>query len=181
MHVPQKTDHKIQPRHLKLLAYIYIRQSSKRQLRENTGSAEVQRMMREHAIAYGFAPENIRVIEQDQGRTGATMEGRHGFKEMLLDVLAGRVGAIFSSHSSRLARESRASQHLVLCCESTGTLIIDQHGVYDLANENDRFFIGIKGVIDEVELRRIRTLLLDARMAKAKKGEFRMPLPAGYV
>lgn len=181
MVIPQTMDHKIQPRHLKLLAYIYIRQSSDRQTRENTGSTEVQRMMREHAVACGFAPENIRVIERDQGRTGATTEGRDGFKEMLSDVLAGRVGAIFSSHSSRLARDSRASQHLVLCCESAGTLIIDQHGVYDPRNENDLFFLGIKGVIDEVELRRIRTQLLDARMAKVRKGEFRIPLPVGFV
>lgn len=177
----QMMNHKIQPRHLTLLAYIYVRQSSDRQMRENTGSTEVQRQMREHAVAYGFAPENIRVIEQDQGRTAATMEGRDGFRGMLSDVLAGRVGAIFCSHTSRLARDSKASKHLILCCESAGTLIIDQHGVYDPRNENDLFFLGIKGVVDEVELRRIRTLLFDARIAKVKKGEFRLLLPVGFV
>lgn len=172
---------KILPSHLKLLAYIYIRQSSPKQVLENTGSTDVQREMREYALSYGFAPDNIVMVEQDQGRTATTTDRRDGFKEMLAALVSGRVGAVFCSHSSRLARASRDSQLLVQCCEVAGTLIIDRHGVYDPRNDNDRFFLGIKGVVDEAEGYRIRSQLFEARMAKARKGELWMNLPTGFI
>jgi DNA invertase Pin-like site-specific DNA recombinase len=175
------TTNKVQEHHTKLLAYIYVRQSSARQVRNNSGSADVQRSMYDHAVAYGFAPENIATIQSDQGRSGSSAEGREGFKAMLQDIVSGRVGAVFCSHSSRLARSGRDSQHLLACCEIAGTLIVDQNGVYDPRNDNDRFFLGIKGVFDEVDLQRIKTMMMEAKVALARKGRYRMRLPPGYV
>lgn len=173
--------HKVRDQHTRLLAYIYVRQSSPRQVRENSGSTEVQMSMRDHALGYGWPPGNIIVVQADQGRSARTTDGRDGFKAMLKDIVSGRVGAVFSAHSSRLVRSGRDSQHLLTCCEIAGTLIIDQDGVYDLNNENDRFFLGIKGIFDEVDRRRIVNMLADSRLALARKGQYRMLLPPGYV
>jgi len=100
---------------------------------------------------------------------------------MLVDIAAGKVGAVFCSHSSRLARNARDMQTLIVFCEATGTLIVDANGAYDAQNENDRFFLDIKGVFDEAEARRIKSQMWDAIIAKAKKGQFHIHLPVGYV
>lgn len=172
---------KIQPHHTKRLAYIYIRQSSLNQVKYNWGSADVQRAMREHAIALGFHPENIIIIDEDQARSAKTIEGRDGFQRMLVDIVAGRVGAVFCSHSSRLVRSFVDSHQLYICCRITGTLIIDPDGIFDLQNDADNIHWGFKGVMDQADLLRIKSILMTGKVAKARKGLLRITLPTGLI
>src|SRR5215207_3335673 len=172
---------KVHEQHTSKIAYHYVRQSTVVQTRKNTGSTQVQVDMYKQALASGFPAENIITVVRDQARSARSTKNRDGFKEMLVDIAAGKVGAVFCSHSSRLARNARDMQTLIVFCEATGTLIVDANGAYDAQNENDRFFLDIKGVFDEAEARRIKSQMWDAIIAKAKKGQFHIHLPVGYV
>src|SRR5882672_12675359 len=97
---------KIQQCHLERLAVIYIRQSTLYQVQYNTASTARQYNLADRAKALGWTDEKIIVVDQDQGHSGASLEGREGFKDMLKKILMGQVGAVFSLEASRLARDS---------------------------------------------------------------------------
>ena len=69
---------KVQPRHLERDAYLYIRQSSMRQVIENVESTRRQYALRGRATALGWRDEQIVVVDDDQGESGAS---RHGAKD----------------------------------------------------------------------------------------------------
>ena len=69
---------KIRPCHRERLAVVYVRQSSPQQVQEHRESAELQYALQRRALAWGWARERIRVIDDDQGCSGATAEGRLG-------------------------------------------------------------------------------------------------------
>ncbi len=86
----------IQPDHLERLAEVYVRQSSLHQVQFNTASTARQYNLVERAKELGWPDEKIIVIDQDQGRSGASLEGRDGFKLMMKDILLGKTsGARF--------------------------------------------------------------------------------------
>jgi hypothetical protein len=61
------TEHsaKVTSQHLKRQAYLYIRQSTLRQVVENTESTERQYALRQRAVALGWPAERIVVIDRD--------------------------------------------------------------------------------------------------------------------
>jgi hypothetical protein len=59
--------------------------------------------------------------------------------------------------------------------------VVDHDGVYDPRQPNDRLLLGMKGSISEFELGILRTRMLDAARAKAKRGELRYTPPIGYI
>ena len=59
--------------------------------------------------------------------------------------------------------------------------VIDLDGVYDPCRPNVRLLLGMKGSISEFELGVLRSRMLDAARAKAKRGELRISVPIGYV
>src|SRR6267154_3895694 len=77
---------KVQPHHLERGAYLYIRQSSMRQVLENVESAKRQYALRGRAIALGWRDEQIVVIDNDQGESGASAVWREGFQRLVSDV-----------------------------------------------------------------------------------------------
>lgn len=85
---------KVTPSHLQRLAYLYVRQSSLRQVLENTASTARQYGLRERAVALGWPPERIRVIDGDQGQSGASATDRAGFQLLVAEVGLGRVGIV---------------------------------------------------------------------------------------
>ena len=93
---------KITPRHLKRNAYLYIRQSTLRQVFENTESTERQYALRQRGVALGWPLEQIIVIDRDQGLSGASMEGRDGFQRLVVDIGMGRAGIVMGLEVSRL-------------------------------------------------------------------------------
>ena len=63
----------------------------------------------------------------------------------------------------------------------TETLILDEDGVYDPADFNDRLLLGLKGTMSEAELHLLRARLRGGILSKAKRGELQAPLPVGFA
>jgi len=95
-------------------------------------------------------------------------------------ALYGEVGAIFGLEISRLARSSADLLRLLELCGLFNTIVVDEDGVYDLRDFNDRLILGFKGTMSEAELHFLRARLIGGKKNKAKKGELRFPLPVGY-
>lgn len=172
---------KVQPRHLERGAYLYIRQSSMRQVVENAESARRQYALRGRAVALGWREEQIVVIDNDQGESGASAAWREGFQRLVSDVGMGHAGIVMGLEVSRLARNNADWQRLLEICALADTLILDEDGVYDPASFNDRLLLGLKGTMSEAELHVIKARLRGGILNKARRGEFRCPLPTGLV
>lgn len=167
--------------HLSRKAYLYIRQSSIRQVIENTESTKRQYALKERAISLGWAAGDIIVIDSDQGQSGSTSSGRSGFKQLVCEVGMGSAGIVLGLEVSRLARNSSDWHRLLEICALTNTLILDEDGIYDPGHFNDRLLLGLKGTMSEAELHLIRARLLGGFFAKAKRGELKCALPIGFI
>ena len=172
---------KITRSHLDRLAIVYVRQSSLAQVRGNQESTARQYGMTEEAKRLGWDPEQILVIDADQGISGRSASGRLGFQDLVHRVCLGETGAIFGLEISRLARSSADLQRLLEFCSLTGTLVIDADGVYDLQSFNDRLLLGLKGTMSEAELYILAGRLQESKRAAARRGDLRFRLPVGYV
>ena len=172
---------KIRPDHLARQALIYIRQSTLMQVRTHTGSTARQYDLVARARDLGWPQAHIRVIDQDQGASGATAQGRDGFQDLVADVGRKRAGAVFCLEASRLARSCSDWSYLLEICALTDTLVLDDEGSYDPGQYNDRFLLGFMGTMSEAELHWLRQRLLGGKLAKARQGQLRMRLPVGLI
>jgi DNA invertase Pin-like site-specific DNA recombinase len=162
-------------------AYLYIRQSTLRQVMENTTSTDRQYGLRQRAVALGWTVDQIVVIDEDLGRSGASSEGRSGFQRLVADVGMGKAGIVIGLEVSRLARNNADWHRLLEICGLTETLILDEDGLYDPCAFNDRLLLGLKGQMSEAELHLLKARLRGGQLTKARTGELIMPLPAGLV
>lgn len=173
-------NNKITPKHLMRNAYLYVRQSTIRQVIENSESTKRQYDLKGRAIALGWNDEQIQVIDCDLGESGASTL-RDGFRSLVTEVSLGRAGIVMGLEVSRLARNSSDWHRLLEICAFSDTLILDEEGIYNPANFNDRLLLGLKGTMSEAELHLIRARLFGGMLNKAKRGELRIRLPVGYV
>jgi DNA invertase Pin-like site-specific DNA recombinase len=177
-----QVDHdKVTAQHLQRAAYLYIRQSSLRQVLENSESTKRQYALRERAVALGWPLERIVVVDGDQGQSGASAADRVGFQTLVAEVGLGHVGIVLGLEVSRLARNNSDWHRLLEICGLTGTLILDEDGVYDPAAFNDRLLLGLKGAMSEAELHVLRARLRGGILNKARRGALKMPLPIGFA
>lgn len=172
---------KVQARHLKRCAYLYIRQSSLRQVFEHTESTQRQYALKQRAIALGWAHDQIIVVDSDQGLSGASAIDRAGFQALVTEVGMGRAGIVMGLEVSRLARNSTDWHRLLEICALADTLILDEDGIYDPAHFNDRLLLGLKGTMSEAELHVLRARLIGGMLNKARRGELQMRIPIGFV
>src|SRR5580700_941817 len=172
---------KVQPHHLVRGAYLYVRQSSMRQVIENVESTKRQYALRSRAIALGWRDDQIIVIDSDQGESGASASWREGFQRLVTDVGMGRAGIVMGLEVSRLARNNADWHRLLEICALADTLILDEDGVYDPASFNDRLLLGLKGTMSEAELHVIKARLRGGILNKVRRGEYRCPLPTGFT
>jgi DNA invertase Pin-like site-specific DNA recombinase len=172
---------KVTARHLTRTAYLYIRQSTLRQVVENTESTQRQYALRQRAVALGWPPEQIVVIDTDLGHSGASAADRAGFQTLVAEVGLGRAGIVLGLEVSRLARNSSDWHRLLELCALTETLILDEDGLYDPTQFNDRLLLGLKGTMSEAELHLLRARLRGGLLNKARRGELGGPLPVGLV
>jgi len=177
----QMATHKVQGDHLDRQALIYVRQSTLMQVLKNTGSKIRQYDLGQRALELGWPPERIVVIDEDQGTSGTSFAERDGFERVVAEVGLGRTGAVFCLEASRLARSCSNWYRLIEICALTRTLVVDEEGVYDPGQYNDRLLLGIKGAMSESELHWLHNRLLGGKLAKAQQGELRLPLPTGLV
>ena len=175
------TASKVEASHLARNAYLYIRQSTLRQVLNNTESTARQYALRQRAVAFGWSAEQIVVIDCDQGQSGASAADREGFQHLVAEVGLGRAGIVLGLEVSRLARNNADWHRLLEICALAGTLICDEDGLYDPADFNDRLLLGLKGTMSEAELHFIRARLRGGQLSKARRGELEMALPVGLV
>jgi DNA invertase Pin-like site-specific DNA recombinase len=168
-------------RHLERLAYVYVRQSSPKQVERNRESHLYQCQLSQRAQELGWSADRIRVIDTDQGLSGQGSQYRDGFQELVTEVSLGHVGIIFGYEVSRLARNNRDWYHLLDLASVFGTLIADADGVYDPRQYNDRLLLGLKGTMSEAELHLLKMRLEAGRMNQVKRGAYQQPLPTGLV
>ena len=172
---------KVNVGHLKRNAYLYIRQSTLRQVFENTESTIRQYDLRQRAVALGWPVEQVIVIDNDLGQSAATAVDREGFQKLVTEVSLGRAGIVLGLEVSRLARNSTDWHRLLEICALTDTLILDEDGLYDPSHFNDRLLLGLKGTMSEAELHVIRARLQGGILNKARRGELQCPLPVGLI
>ncbi len=172
---------KVNAGHLKRNAYLYVRQSTIRQVFENTESTKRQYGLRQHAIALGWPVEQIVVIDSDLGQSGASAVDREGFQKLVAEVGLGKAGIVLGLEVSRLARNSTDWHRLLEICALTDTLILDEDGIYDPTHFNDRLLLGLKGTMSEAELHVLKARLQGGILNKARRGELQSPLPVGFV
>src|SRR5947207_123113 len=172
---------KITARHLSRQAMLYVRQSTLHQVLENTESTARQYALRERAVGLGWEASRIVVIDQDLGQSGASTVDREGFQRLVAEVGLGQVGLGMGLEVSRLARSSLDWHHLLELCSLTGTLILDEDGLYDPATFNDRLLLGMKGTMSEAELHVLRARLRGGILNQASRGALRLPLPVGLA
>lgn len=172
---------KVQSHHLDRAAYLYVRQSSMRQVVENVESTKRQYALRGRAISLGWSEDRVIVIDSDQGESGASAAWREGFQRLVTEVGMGNAGIVMGLEVSRLARNSADWHRLLEICALTATLILDEDGVYDPANYNDRMLLGLKGTMSEAELHVLKARLRGGILNKVKRGEYRCALPTGLV
>ena len=172
---------KVQPHHLERAAYLYVRQSSMRQVIENIESTKRQYALRARATALGWSDDQVIVIDSDQGESGASAAWREGFQRLVSDVGMGQAGIVMGLEVSRLARNNADWHRLLEICALADTLILDEDGVYDPANFNDRLLLGLKGAMSEAELHVLKARLRGGILNKVRRGEYRCALPTGFV
>jgi len=172
---------KVRTEHLRRRAYLYVRQSTLRQVLENTESTARQYDLRQRAVALGWPEEQVVVIDNDQGLSGASAVDREGFQHLVSEVGLGRAGIVMGLEVSRLARRSSDWHRLVEICALSGTLILDEDGLYEPREFNDRLLLGLKGTMSEAELHFLRARLNGGRMNKLRRGELVFRLPTGFV
>jgi DNA invertase Pin-like site-specific DNA recombinase len=172
---------KVQARHLKRNAYLYVRQSTLRQVFENTESTKRQYDLRQRATSLGWRPDQVVVIDTDLGQSGASAVDREGFQRLVTEVGLGRAGVVMGLEVSRLARNSTDWHRLLEICALADTLILDEDGIYDPAHFNDRLLLGLKGTMSEAELHVLRARLRGGILSKARRGELETRLPIGFV
>ena len=134
---------KITEQHRRRRAVVYVRQSTPTQLERNHESRARQYALRQRALDLGWPAQSVSVVDEDLGRSGASSDGRLGFKELVAEVGLGNVGLILALETSRLARCSADWHRLLDLCALTGTLIADADGVYSPQDFNDRLLLGL--------------------------------------
>jgi len=170
---------KIKPQHVERKAILYIRQSSAYQVTHNLESQRLQYAMQDRLQHLGW--REIDVVDDDLGRSAAGMVTRAGFERMVAEVCLGKVGAVAAREVSRFARNSREWQQLVEVCRVVDTVLIDLETVYSPRHSNDRLLLGLKGSLNEYELDLLRQRSVEARRAKAQRGELLVAAAVGYL
>jgi DNA invertase Pin-like site-specific DNA recombinase len=176
-----ETSQKVTASQLQRSAFLYIRQSTARQVLEHTESTARQYALRKRAVALGWKDDQVMVIDSDLGQSGASAADREGFQKLVMEVSMGRAGIVLGLEVSRLARNSTDWHRLVEICAITNTLILDEDGIYHPAEFNDRLLLGLKGTMSEAELHLIRARMRGGLLNKAKRGELATPLPFAFA
>lgn len=160
-------------------AVVYVRQSCATQVQDNLESQRRQYALADLARDYGF--HDVVTIDDDLGRSASGAVARPGFDALVAQLCQGTVGAVFCLEASRLARNGREWHHLLELCGLVGARVVDADGAYDPSVPNDRLLLGLKGTISEFELTLMRRRLLEGAQSKARRGEFRIGVPVGYL
>jgi DNA invertase Pin-like site-specific DNA recombinase len=116
---------KMNSRHRKRLAVVYVRQSTLGQVRDHPESTRLQYALAERAVGLGWPADRVVVIDEDLGRSGTGTAQRTGFQRLVTEISLGHVGLVVGIDMSRLARCGRDWYQLIELCALAGTLLAD--------------------------------------------------------
>jgi hypothetical protein len=85
---------KVKPSHAARKAFIYVRQSSASQVEHNRESTARQYALGDRAHQLGWPKDQVVIIDDDLGLSGASADKRSGFTRMISEVALGQVGII---------------------------------------------------------------------------------------
>ena len=171
---------KISASHLRRHVYIYIRQSTLKQVSEHLESQDLQYQLQNRAVQLGWAPAQVVVIDEDLGKSAISSSERYGFQRLYTDVGLGKVGLILVTNVSRLARNCADWYQLLDLAAHNQVLVSDSDGVYNPTIFADRLLLGIQGAFSEAQWYTMRQQMQAARLNKAQRGELALRLPIGY-
>src|SRR4029079_4093258 len=180
-HLTPAAEQKIRAEHQSRLAVVYVRQSTVHQVQHHKESTQLQYGLVEQAKRLGWPQEQVLVIDEDLGLSGASAERRLGFQRLLSEVAFNHVGLILGVEMSRLARSCKYWYQLLELCAMFRTLIGDLDGLYDPTSYNDRLLLGLQGAVSEAELHILKQRMLQGALQKARRGELVSKVPIGYV
>jgi len=181
-HKCQKLNHPlITAQRLKHRVVVYIRQSSEAQVEQHTGSTEYQRKLAELALAYGWQPEQIILIEDDLGRSGTGVGHRPGWTKMEQLIVSGTVKVVIAANTSRLSRNLIDLIQLFALAARYEVVLIVDNKVIDPRDDHDIFVSRILGSVAEYENKLRAETMMRARLVKAQRGEVVFPLPTGLL
>ena len=144
---------KITPDHLNRQAFVYVRQSTRDQLRQHHESRRRQYGLADRARKLGWSEPVM--VDDDLGRSGGGT-ARPGFERLLVAICEGRVGIVLAAEASRLARNGRDWHTLLEFCGLVNCLLADEQAIYDPRLPNDRLLLGMQGSMSELELSLLR-------------------------
>ncbi len=133
---------RIDPAQLSKRAFIYVRQSTQTQVQRNRESTRRQYALADRARSLGWSPDQVEIIDEDLGRSGASSAERTGFARLTAEVALGQAGIVLGLEVSRLARNNADWYRLLDLCGLTDTLIGDADGIYHPRRHNDRLVLG---------------------------------------
>jgi DNA invertase Pin-like site-specific DNA recombinase len=171
---------KITRRHRERDAYVYVRQSTLKQVQQNQESRHNQYALVQRAIELGWLPERIHLIDCDLGQSGQDSQ-RPGFQSLVAAVSLGKVGLILAYEASRLARNNTDWYTLLDLATVVGVLIADTEGIYDPRDYNDRLLLGLRGLLSEAELHTLRLRMDAGRQRQIEQGRYQQHVPTGLV
>src|SRR5215469_10601510 len=171
---------KITARHREQYAYVYIRQSTPRQVQHHLESQRNQYALVQRAIDLGWPAPRVHIIDADLGQSGQDSQ-RPGFQELVAAVSLGKVGIILAYEASRLARNNTDWYTLIDLATVVGTLLADTEGVYDPRDYNDRLLLGLRGILSEAELHTLRLRMEMGRQRQIERGVYQQHVPTGLV
>ncbi len=171
---------KIAPRHRERRAYVYIRQSTPKQVQQHRESQVNQYALAQRAVDLGWPRERVHVIDSDLGQSGQDGQ-RPGFQELVSAVSLGHAGLILAYEASRLARNNADWYALLDLADVVGALIGDTDGVYDPRSYNDRLLLGLRGMLSEAELHLLQLRMAAGRQRQVERGVYRQRLPTGLL
>ncbi|MDE0240915.1 MAG: recombinase family protein [bacterium] len=93
----------------------------------------------DRARSLGWRPEQVHVVDEDLGGSGASTEGRTGFARVTTEVAMGKVGSLLGMEASRLTRDTSEWSRLIEIC----ALSLNEDGVYDPGHFNDGLLLGL--------------------------------------
>jgi DNA invertase Pin-like site-specific DNA recombinase len=121
------------------------------------------------------------IMDADVGRSGAGLQQRPGFGQLLMAVCEGSLGAVLALAASRFARNTRDWHHLIALCALTDTLFIEDDGLSDPRPLTDRLVLGMKGSMAEYALGVMRQRARQAFEDTIRRGHWRWEVPVGVI
>jgi DNA invertase Pin-like site-specific DNA recombinase len=168
-------------RHFCRLAIVYICQSDPQQVLNHLESRERQYTLVDLAGALGWPRDRILLIDEDQGSSGKTADGRTGFHRLMAEVTVDHVGLVVGIEMSRMARNIKDWHHLMEMCAIFGIILADEDRIYDPRDAEDHLPLSFKGTISEYELVLMHNRLERGRLHRANRCALILEVPCGYV